>query len=61
MQQGRQSPQTSRAESLAADAKGDQHGVEQHADVQSSAVSAVVWPCPSHTLEGVVLHPSGSF
>ena len=42
-QQGRRSPQSSRAEPLAADAKGDQHGVEQHSGVWSSAVSAVFW------------------
>ena len=32
-QQGRQSPQSSRAEPPVADAKGDQHGVEQHSGV----------------------------
>ena len=44
--QGRQSPQSSRAEPLAADAKGDQRGTEQHSDAWSSAVSAVVWNLP---------------
>ena len=61
------SPVGSRAESPAADAEGDQHGVEQHSGVWSSAVSAVVWPCLSYTWKVVhstllgllisVLHP----
>ena len=34
-QRGRRSPQSSRAEPLAADAKGDQHGVEHHSGVWS--------------------------
>ena len=41
-QQGRQSSQSSSAQPLAADAKGGQHGVEQHSGVWSSAVSAEV-------------------
>ena len=41
-QQGRCSPQPSRAELLVANAKGDQRGMEQHSGVWSSAVSAVV-------------------
>ena len=51
-QQGRRSPQSSRAEPLAADAKGDQHGVEHHSGVWSLAVPAVVWrACLSYTLK----------
>ena len=42
-QQGRQSPQSSRAELLVTDAKGDQLDVKQHSGVWSLAVSAVVW------------------
>ena len=49
-QQGRQSPQPSRAEPPAADAKGDLPGVEQHSGVWGTAVSAVVWRPPQ-------LHP----
>ena len=60
-QQGRRSPQSSRAEPLAADAKGDQRGVEQHSGVWSLAVSAVVWSLPQLHLESGVLHPSWSF
>ena len=55
------SPVGSRAESPAADAEGDQHGVEQHSGVWSSADSAVVWNLPQLYLESGVLHPSGSF
>ena len=43
-----------------ADAKGDQHGVEQHSGVWSSVVSAVVWSLPQLYLESGVFHPSGS-
>ena len=50
----------SRAEPPAADAKGDQHGMEQHSGVRSSAVSAVVWSLPQLYLESGGLHPSGS-
>ena len=39
-QQGRRSPQSSRAEPAVADGKGDQRGMEQHSGVWSSAVSA---------------------
>ena len=60
-QQGRRSPQSSRAEPLVADAKGDQHGEEQHSGMRSSAVSAVIWILPQLYLESAVLHPSGSF
>ena len=60
-QQGRQSPQSSRAEPLVADAKGDQRGVEQHSGVWSSAVSAVVWKLLQLYLESGVFHLSGSF
>ena len=60
-QQGRRSPQSSRAESPAADAKGDQRGMEQYSGVWSSAVSTVVWSLPQLYLESGVLHPSGSF
>ena len=49
-QQGRRSPQSSRAEPPAADAKGDPPGVEQPSGVWGSAVSAVVWSPPQ-------LHP----
>ena len=59
--QGRQSPQSSRADPPVADAKGDQCGVEQHSGMWSSAVSAVVWSLPQLYLESGVLHPSGSF
>ena len=45
-EQGRQSPQSSRTGTLAVDAKGDQHGVEQPSGVWSLAVSAVVWKLP---------------
>ena len=60
-QQGRGSPQSSWAEPLVANAKGDQHGVGQHSGVWSSAVSAVVWSLPLLYLENGVLHPSGFF
>ena len=50
----------SRAEPPAADAKGDQGGVEQHPGVWSSAASAVGWSVPQLYLESGVLHPSGS-
>ena len=60
-QQSRRSPQSSRAEPAEADAKGDQHGVEQHSGVWSSAVSAVVWSLPEVYLERGVLHLSGFF
>ena len=60
-QQGRQSPKSNRAEPLAADAKGDQRGMEQHFGVWSSAVSAVVWTLLQLYLENCVLIPSGSF
>ena len=59
-QQGRRSPQSSRAKPLATDAKGDQHGMGQHPGVWSSAVSAVVWSLPQLYLGSCVLHPSGS-
>ena len=45
-QQGRQSPQSSTAEPLVANAKGDQCGVEKHSSLWSSAVSAVGWSLP---------------
>ena len=60
-QQGRQSPQSSRAEPSAADAKGDQCGVEQPSGVWSLAVSAAVWNLPQLYLESGVLHPFRSF
>ena len=41
-QQGRRSPQSSRAELLAANAMGYECGVEHHSGVWSSTVSAVV-------------------
>ena len=60
-QQGRRSPQSSRAAPSAADAKGDQRGVEQHCGVWSSAVSAVLWSLPQLYLERGVLLPSEPF
>ena len=51
----------SRAEPPVANAKGDQHGMEQHSGVRSSAVSAVVWSLPQLYLETGGLPPSGSF
>ena len=59
-QQDRWSPQSRRAEPPAADARGDQHGVEQHSGVWSLVVSAVVWSLPQLYLEGGIPHPSGS-
>ena len=59
VQQGRQSAQSSRAEPLAADDKGDQCGMEQHPGVWSSAVSAVVWSLPQLYLDSGVLHLLG--
>ena len=56
VQQGRQSAQSSRAEPLAADDKGDQCGMEQHPGVWSSAVSAVAWNWPCYTLK--VVYPT---
>ena len=56
-QQGRRSPQSSRAEPLVADAKGEQ----QHSGVWSSSVSAVVWNLPQSYFESGALHYSGSF
>ena len=35
------------------DAKGDQHGMEQHSDVGHSAVSTVVWSLPQLYFESV--------
>ena len=43
-----------------ANGKREQHGVEQHLGVWSSAVSAAVWDLPQSYLESGVLHPSGS-
>ena len=60
-QQYRQSPQSSRAEPPAADAKGDRHGAEQPSGVWGSAVSAVAWSLPQLRLERGGLHPSGPF
>ena len=60
-QQGRPSPQSSRADPPLADAKGDQCGLEQHSGVWSSAVAAVVWSLPQLYLESGGLHPSVSF
>ena len=60
-QQGRRSPQSSGAEPLVADAKGDERGMEQHSGVRSLDVSAAVWNLPQLYLESGVLHPSGSF
>ena len=60
-QQGRQSPQSIRAEPLVVDTKGDQHDMEQHSGVWSSAVSAVVWNLPQFYFESDVMHSSGSF
>ena len=51
--------ESSRAESPAADAKGDQRGVGQHSGEWSSAVSAAVWSLPQLYLENGVLHPLG--
>ena len=45
-QQGRQTAQSSRAELPVANGKREQHGVEQHLGVWSSAVSAAVWDLP---------------
>ena len=59
-QQYRRSPQSSRAEPPAPDAKGDQRGVGQHSGVWSSAVSAVVWSLPQLYLGSGILHFSGS-
>ena len=59
--QGRWSAQSSRAEPLVADAKGDQRGMGQHSGVWSSAVSAVVWSLPHLYHESGAFHPSGSF
>ena len=52
-QKGRQSPQSSRAEPSAADAKGDQCGVEQPSGVWSLVVLAVVWNSLGYTLKVV--------
>ena len=51
----------SRADPLAADAKGEQRDMEQHSGVWSSAVSAVVWSLPQLYLESAVLLPYRSF
>ena len=59
--QGRRCPQSNRAESPAADAKGDQCGMEQHSGVGSSAVSTVMWSLPQLYLESCILDLSGSF
>ena len=48
------------AEPPAADAKGDQCGMEQRCGVWSSAVPAVVWNLPQVYLESGVLPLSGS-
>ena len=58
--QGRQSPQSSRAEPLVADAKGDQCGMEQNHGVWSSAVWAMAWSLPQLYLESSGLHLYGS-
>ena len=52
-QQGRRSPQFSRAHPPAANAKGDLCVVEQHSGVWSPAVSAVVWSLPQLYLKVV--------
>ena len=59
-QKGRRSPQSSREEPPSADAKGDQHVMEQRSGVWSSVVSAVVWSLPQLYLGSGGLHPSGS-
>ena len=56
-----QCSQSSRAEPPATDAKGDEHGVEQHSGVWSWAVSAVVRSLPQLHLDSGAFHPSGSF
>ena len=60
-QQGRQSPQSSRAEPLAVNVKGDQQGMEQPSGVWSSAIWTVVWSLPQLYLESGAINPSGSF
>ena len=57
---GQTSPQSSRVEPLVANAKEDQHDMEQQSGVWSSALSAVVWNLPQLYLESGVLHTSGS-
>ena len=59
-QQDRRSPPFSRAEPLAANAKGYQCGIHQHSGVWSPGVSTVVWNLPKLYLESGVLHPSRS-
>ena len=53
--------ESSGLEPLAADAKGDQCGMEQHAGVRSSALSAVVWSLPQWHLDSGGLHRLGLF
>ena len=59
-QQGRTSPQSSRAEPLTINAKGDQCDMKEHFGVWSSAVSAVVWSLPQLYLGSGILYFSGS-
>ena len=59
-QQGRRSPQSSRAERPVAHVKEDQYGTKQPSGVWSSAVSAMVWSLPQLYPESGGVHPSGS-